>query len=144
MPTDIPALREALAKIQDREKPLPWVVHTGSSFRRIASESTREDGNVLHAICHRDGCLDLSMGEDQLVPLVLLVNSYASILDELEALRGEAGRLRNAGDKMAETGKKLREGIRFIGAKRDPAIYERVVALDAALAAWASVKGGGA
>ncbi len=92
-------LRANLARVQEWDRPLPWVVHTGCSYRRIASEPTREnprsfpDGNVLHAQRHRDGCMDLSMGERELAALVEIINdtpTVLSLLDHIATL--EAGR----------------------------------------------------
>lgn len=85
-------LKFCLEEIQERDRPLPWVVHSGCSYRRIASEPTREtgfrsfaDGNVLHAYRQSgDGHPDLSMGEDQLNALVTIINAVPDIIAALE------------------------------------------------------------
>jgi hypothetical protein len=87
-------LRADLEEIQDRNRPLPWVVHSGSSYRRIASEPTREnglrsfpDGNVLCGVIqYSDGHPDLSMDEDQLNALVRLVNALPEAADTINEL----------------------------------------------------------
>jgi hypothetical protein len=97
-------LKADLEEIQEWDRPLPWVVHSGSSYRRIASLPTREnlrsfpDGNVLHGTIQRsDGHPDLSMGEEQLCALVRLVNAIpeaaALISSLLEALEECADKL---------------------------------------------------
>jgi hypothetical protein len=88
-------LRADLEAIQWGDRPLPWVVHTGCSYRRIASEPTREnprsfpDGNVLHALRQSDGHPDLSMGERELEALVRLVNSLPNVLNTIASLTAE-------------------------------------------------------
>jgi hypothetical protein len=103
--TDLKArLRADLAKIQDRDRPLPWIVHSGCSFRRIASVPTREngfhsfpDGNVLSAYNQRgDGHPDLSMPEDQLESLVRLINAIPEAADALDAKDRTIAGLREA------------------------------------------------
>ena len=87
-------LRADLEEIQDRNRPLPWVVHSGSSYRRIASEPTREnglrsfpDGNVLCGVIqYSGGHPDLSMDEDQLNALVRLVNALPEAADTINEL----------------------------------------------------------
>jgi hypothetical protein len=88
-------LRQDLEEIQRGDRPLPWVVHSGCSYRRIASEPTREnfrsfpDGNVLHAYKQSDGHPDLSMGEQQLEALVRIVNAAPALADAIARLRAE-------------------------------------------------------
>jgi hypothetical protein len=91
-------LEALLEKVQDSNRPLPWVVHSGSSYRRIASDPTREnprsfpDGNVLHGIVDRhDGHHDLSMGEDQLNALVGIINRMPAILAALRQPASDPG-----------------------------------------------------
>jgi hypothetical protein len=90
-------LEADLALVQEGERPLPWVVHSGCSYRRIASEPTREnmrtfaDGNVLSAYNQRsDGHPDLSMPEHQLEALVRLVNALPALITRLSAKLQEA------------------------------------------------------
>lgn len=86
-------LRELIERFQHDGRPLPWVVHSGSSYRRIASVPTRDsgfhsfpDGNVLHGIIQRsDGHPDLSMPESELEALVEVINLLPAMADALEA-----------------------------------------------------------
>ncbi len=99
-------LRADLEAVQWYDRPLPWVVHTGCSYRRIASQPTREnlrtfaDGNVLHAQRHNDGCMDLSMGERELEALVSIVNAEPGLLDRITALKAELAGVREAADEL--------------------------------------------
>lgn len=95
-PTDIvERCTSDLERIQEGNRPLPWVVHSGCSYRRIASQPTREngymsfrDGNVLHAYRPWPGNHpDLSMGEEQLEALVRLINGCPDLLAEITRLR---------------------------------------------------------
>lgn len=105
-------LERHLENVQEGNRPLPWAVHSGCSYRRIASEPTAEhphsfsDGNVLHALRQSDGHPDLSMGEDQLNSLVAIVNAVPRILTALRDHTGEGDALlreaRNAAA-LAET-----------------------------------------
>lgn len=52
------------------------------------------------------------------------------------ALRSENARLKALGDGLAATSRRVRQGIRALGVKREPVLYEAVMAFDAALAAW--------
>ena len=56
MNQDVKALEEAL---QAGPTPGPWSWWTSCSFRRLSSEATRRDGDVLHAVVHRDGVGDI-------------------------------------------------------------------------------------
>jgi hypothetical protein len=97
-------LRADIEAIQWGDRPLPWVVHSGCSYRRIASEPTREngcrtfpDGNVLHAYNQRsDNHPDLSMGERELEALVRLVNALPSIADRITSLQDRIAQLEEA------------------------------------------------
>ena len=98
--TLVERLQQQLEIIQDYDRPLPWVVHSGSSYRRIASKPTREnprsfpDGNVLHGIVDRhDGHHDLSMGEAQLVALVAIINAIPELCTRITALEAEKAEL---------------------------------------------------
>ena len=104
-PADIAGLLKGLGsdleRIQEGDRPLPWVMHDGCSYRRISSEPTREnprsfaDGNVLHATkCWHDGHPDLSMSGDQLSALVRLVNSIPEAAHHIAAQDAEIARLR--------------------------------------------------
>ena len=97
-------LKRDLAKIQERDRPLPWVVQSGCSWRRVASEPTRQnprtfpDGNVLQPIRQRsDGHLDLSMPETQLEALVRIVNNVPRILSAMQAQSNTHTKPDNAG-----------------------------------------------
>lgn len=107
-PTDIvERYTSDLERIQEGNRPLPWVVHSGCSYRRIASQPTREngyrsfsDGNVLHAYVQRpDNHPDLSMGEEQLEALVRLINGCPDLLAEITRLRTELAEARTRGVK---------------------------------------------
>lgn len=70
-----------LDQIQQDGRLLPWTVQSGCSYRRIATEPTREngarggDGNVLAPYRQAsDGHPDLTMPEWQLKALCELVN----------------------------------------------------------------------
>ncbi len=70
-----------LNKVQEYDRPLPWMVATSCSYRRIMSQITKEnprsfkDGNVLSATKHHhDNHLDLNMGEENLMALVGIIN----------------------------------------------------------------------
>lgn len=98
--TLVERLQQQLEIIQDYDRPLPWVVHSGSSYRRIASKPTREnprsfpDGNVLHGIVDRhDGHHDLSMGEAQLVALVAIINAIPELCTRITALEAREAEL---------------------------------------------------
>ena len=56
MTDDIKAIRDALAA---GPTPGPWTWWTSCSFRRLSSDTTRKDGDVLHAAVHRDGVGDV-------------------------------------------------------------------------------------
>lgn len=47
---------ERLAKVAT---PGPWRWWTSCSFRRLSSDETGSDGDVLHAVVHRDGVSDI-------------------------------------------------------------------------------------
>jgi hypothetical protein len=109
--TLVERLQQQLEIIQDYDRPLPWVVHSGSSYRRIASKPTREnprsfpDGNVLHGIVDRhDGHHDLSMGEAQLVALVAIINAIPELCTRITALEAREAelveRLSNAAEEL--------------------------------------------
>lgn len=99
-PETLSELEARLERVQEGDRPLPWVVHTGCSYRRIASAPTGEngymsfpDGNVLHGTkCWHDGHPDLSMDEWHLEALVHIVNFVFAHLDDIIAL-ARAGRL---------------------------------------------------
>lgn len=41
----------------------PWRWWTSCSFRRLSSDATGKDGDVLHAVVHRDGVADIQGSE---------------------------------------------------------------------------------
>lgn len=84
-PPPLDELRLALSKATEGGRRLPWKVWTSNSHRRIKtdySEVDRDDGrDVLDAYRCRDGCLDLTMPEDQLIALVECINALPQLLD---------------------------------------------------------------
>lgn len=90
-------IESLVEQIQKNDRQLPWVVQSGCSYRRIATEPTKEngarakDGNVLSACRHNDGYLDLSMPETQLDALCKLVNMAPEVVKELKGENGKEG-----------------------------------------------------
>lgn len=81
---------------QPAHTPGPWRIWTSNSFRRISSDATGKDGDVLHAVVHRsDGHPDLHFpngGFDG--PDACLI---AAAPELLEALRITIGNVRSLG-----------------------------------------------
>lgn len=83
MDDDIKALREAL---EAGPTPGPWAWWTSCSYRRLSSDKTGKDGDVLYAAVHRDGVGDV-VGTDATKAYIAAANPdrIARILARLEA-----------------------------------------------------------
>jgi hypothetical protein len=81
-----------------RHTPGPWRIWTSNSFRRISSDATGHDGDVLHAVVQRDGHPDLHFPNGGFEgPDARLI---AAAPDLLEACKKSLGVL--AGDDMTK------------------------------------------
>lgn len=50
---------EELEKVAREATPGPWAWWTSCSYRRLSSEATGKDGDVLHGVAHKDGVVDI-------------------------------------------------------------------------------------
>lgn len=97
-------LRGDLETITRDDRPLPWQVNSGCSYRRIGTEPCAENeyhrnggDNVLCAVRQRsDGHLDLSMGENELAALCRIVNNTPSLLARIQQLEAQLSTAREA------------------------------------------------
>jgi hypothetical protein len=72
-----------------RHTPGPWRIWTSNSFRRISSDATGHDGDVLHAVVQRDGHPDLHFPNGGFEgPDARLVAAAPDLLEALERCMG--------------------------------------------------------
>jgi hypothetical protein len=73
--------------------PGPWTWWTSNSIRRLSSDPSGKDGDVLHAFVARDGVPDVTVSEDDAALIAAAVNALPVLLFELERLRAREAKL---------------------------------------------------
>lgn len=89
----IKAIEDALAAPD--LPPGPWSWWTSCSFRRLSSDPTGKDGDVLYAVVHRDGVGDIQASEGTKAYIAAChPEAISSLLDRLREAEADARRYR--------------------------------------------------
>lgn len=97
---DLATLRRLLAEAT----PGPWRWWTSCSYRRLSSDATGRDGDVLHGAAQSDGVVDIVGSEADRDLIVALVNAAPALLD-----------LAEVGALLAEVERRWPDGIVLLG-----------------------------
>ena len=71
---------EDLEGLLKRATPGPWRWWTSNSYRRLSSDATGKDGDVLHGDTHRDGITDVVGREEDRDLIVAAVNALPDLV----------------------------------------------------------------
>lgn len=74
---------EHLQALHRSATPGPWRWWTSNSFRRLSSDLSGKDGDVLHGITCRDGCNDVRVSEADMDLIAELRNHAEDLLDAM-------------------------------------------------------------
>lgn len=78
---------EELRFLRREATPGPWRWWTSNSHRRLSSDATGKDGDVVSAFRARDGLSILSVKDADADLIVAAVNELSALLDEIERLQ---------------------------------------------------------
>lgn len=86
---------EELRRLAEAATPGPWTWWTSCSFRRLSSDASGKDGDVLHAVKYKDGVCGIEGSESDMA-FIAAANPAAvlELLDTLAAQKAENAALR--------------------------------------------------
>lgn len=76
-----------LERLRRRATPGPWRWWTSCSFRRLSSDATGKDGDVLHGSIQSDGVADIVGSEEDRALIEAAVNALPSLIAEMRRMR---------------------------------------------------------
>jgi hypothetical protein len=79
---------EELRRLEKAATPGPWRWWTSNSMRRLSSDPSGKDGDVVHAFRASDGVADIAILDRDMALIAGARNSLLRILDERDALLG--------------------------------------------------------